>query len=127
MRMYFDLDDLHDSLLNKRVSDWIMHKTSQYIEDLAKNYGVAPEDIKNPTPFKVNQIAVYYALMTAALESSRMASNGEQDGADAYELKRRVYADMLKDLLDEISAETFTEGLSAPANPFPMSIKIHRS
>ena len=85
-RIYFDTDDVVDALLGKKITDRVLVKSSLYIEDLAMNFGVRPERIAHPVPFKIARLAMCYALMMTALESSRMASNGEQDGADAYEL-----------------------------------------
>lgn len=125
-RIYFDTDDVVDALLQKKITDRILLKSSLYIEDLAMNFDVRPEHIAHPVPFKIARLAMCYALMTAALENSRMASNGQQDGADAYELKRRVFAEELKALEGQLSAETFTDGQSALAATYPMSVPFLR-
>lgn len=125
-RIYFDTDDVVDALLGKKITDRVLVKSSLYIEDLAMNFGVRPECIAHPVPFKIARLAMCYALMTTALESSRMASNGEQDGADAYELKRRVFAAEIKDIEEQLSADTFTNGQSAISAVCPMTIHVLR-
>ena len=126
-RVYFDPNDMHDILLARKVTPEIILQSTIFIEDTAGNYGVTPDRIADPTPYKISKLAMYYAYMTAALESSYMGSNGSQDGADAYELKRRVYAGMVASLLGEITADTFTNGQSSVPNSFPMSIPYYRS
>ena len=97
-RIYFNPDDVVDALLAKKITDRILIKSSLYIEDMALNFGVQKEEIADPVPFKIARLAMVYALMMTALENSRMASDGSQDGADAYELKRRVFAEELKQI-----------------------------
>lgn len=125
-RLYFNTDDVVDALLQKKITDRILLKSSLYIEDLALNFGVRPEHIAHPVPFKIARLAMCYTLMMTALECSRMASDGKQDGADAYELKRRVFLAELEKIEGQLSADTFTNGQSSIAVSCPMSIPMLR-
>ena len=101
-------------------------KSSLYIEDMALNFGVQKEEIADPVPFKIARLAMVYALMMTALENSRMASDGSQDGADAYELKRRVFAEELKQIEAQLSADTFSNGQSSIKMTAPFAVPILR-
>lgn len=125
-RLYFDTDDVVDALLQKKITDRVLLKSSLYIEDLAQNFGVRPEHIAHPVPFKIARLAMCYALMMTALECSRMASNGNQDGADAYELKRRVFLEEIERIEEQLSADTFTNGQSSVTVACPQSVSILR-
>lgn len=126
MRIYFDADTIDDEMLKDSVTEKQIYKTSQYIEDLAESLNVDAENILEPTPFKVAELAEAYALMETAKKQSMMNTNGAVEGADAYELKRRVYASEVSRLEAQITAETFTGGQSASRRTFPMSVKVYR-
>ena len=124
MRCYFDINNIDDSLLKKEIKSNQIAKTNQYIEDLARSLGVG--SIVEPTPFKIQQLAEAYLLMEVAKNKSMMNTSGSVEGADAYELKRRVFADEVDSLIVQITADTFTAGKSAKKNTFPMSIPFRR-
>ncbi len=125
-RIYFNPDDVVDALLAKKITGRILIKSSLYIEDMALNFGVQKEEIADPVPFKIARLAMVYALMMTALENSRMASDGSQDGADAYELKRRVFAEELKQIEAQLSADTFSNGQSSIKMTAPFAVPILR-
>lgn len=126
MRIYFDADTIDDEMLKDSVTEKQIYKTSHYIEDLAESLNVDASDILDPTPFKVAELAEAYVLMETAKKQSMMNTNGAVEGADAYELKRRVYADEVNRLEMQITADTFTGGLSATRRIFPASVNMYR-
>lgn len=126
MRIYFDADSIDDEMLKGSVTEKQIYKASQYIEDFAESLNVDPADILDPTPFKVAELAEAYALHETAKKQSMMNTSGAVEGADAFELKRRVYADEVSRLEAQITADTFTGGLSATRRKFPMSVKVYR-
>lgn len=101
---YCAIDDLQrDELLKSAVSDNDISEADDYINDLSWSVGIDPIRIPTEIPYKVKQLAIAYALMTAASNKSRMNQKG-QDGVDAYELKRKVYAAKVTSLTDDITA-----------------------
>lgn len=126
MRAYFDTANIDDEMLRDCVSEEHIRRSSAYIEDVAESMGVTPERILRPTPFKIQRLAEAYALMETAKKQSMMNTNSSVEGADAYELKRRVYAAEVERLEGQITADTFTGGLSARRRAFPMSVPLYR-
>ena len=127
-RVYFDVDDVDDELLKEYLQQYDgIAKSTRYIEDLAAGLGVSPEEIIDPVPFKVAELAECYALMETAKKKSMMNGSGGEDGADAYELKRRVYAAEVSRLEAQITADTLTGGQSVRRRTFPGSIPLYRS
>ncbi|WP_110955208.1 hypothetical protein [Anaerosinus massiliensis] len=126
MRIYFDKNLIDDELLKECVTPTHIAKSTAYVEDLANSLGVGAGSIVEPAPFKIQQLAEAYALMEAAKKQSMMNTSGTVEGADAYELKRRVYAAEVDDLTDQITADTFTGGKSAKKRAFPMSVSVYR-
>lgn len=128
MRIYFDVSVVDDEILKDLITDRQVELSSEFIEDTALGLGVLPEAIKDPTPFKIRQLAEAYALMEIAKKQSIMCSGSmsSEAGADAYELKRRVYAAEVNELLKQITADTFTGGKSSPKRAFPMSVPLYR-
>lgn len=126
MRIYFDKDLIDDEMLKDCVTDKHIQKSSAYVEDLAESLGVGVDSIIEPTPFKIQELAEAYALMETAKKQSMMNTSGTVEGADAYELKRRVYAAEVDNLTDQITADTFTGGKSAKKRTFPMSVSVYR-
>lgn len=124
--VYFDTDLIDDEMLKDSVTEKHIAKSSAYIEDLAKSLGVDIEDIADPTPFKIQEIAEAYALMETATKQSMMNTEGTANGADSFELKRRVYAAKIASLESQITADTFTGGKSAKKRTFPMSVPMYR-
>jgi hypothetical protein len=131
-RVYFDTTLIDDSMLKSVVSATHIKKSTNYIEDLAASLGVAIEKILSPTPFKIAELAEAYTLMEAAKKKSMMNTNGQIEGADAFELKRRVYASQVDTLTNQITAVTFTgplldvNGNAAVNLSFPISMTVRR-
>lgn len=125
-RVYFDAHRIDDSLLKNIVTKGHIAKSSQYIEDLAYSLGVRADAIQKPAPFIVRELAEAYALMEAAEKKAMMNTDARHEGADAYELKRRVYAEKVKNLRAQITARTLTGGQSAKQRAFPMSVPLYR-
>jgi hypothetical protein len=99
---YCTLDDMQDGMLKKIVTVDDIAEAEEYIDDLAWSVGIDPIRIpKIEVPYKVRKLAVYYALMTVANNKSIMNQRG-QDGADAYELKRKVYAAKVDEITKDI-------------------------
>lgn len=127
IRKYFKDIDVNDQLLNDVVNERDIVQSSQYIEDLARNYGVDPRDIPKPTPFKIARLAMFFCLMQTALEQTLMSSAGQEADDDAYEKKRKLYASLVADLESQLTADTFLGGISAVKTAFPATMKIYRS
>ncbi|MBP2629887.1 MAG: hypothetical protein H6Q70_515 [Firmicutes bacterium] len=131
-RIYFDTTLIDDSMLKTYVTETHIKKSTNYIEDLATSLGVAIANIANPTPFKIAELAEAYALMETAKKKSMMNTNGQIEGADAFELKRRVYAKQVDSLTNQITATTFTgplvdaHGNAITSLSFPISMVIRR-
>ncbi len=126
MRIYFDTQAIDDEMLKDCVTPKHIADSSAYIEDFANSLGVKPERIIDPTPFKVKKLAEAYALMETAKKQSMMNTNGAVEGADAYELKRRVYVAEINNLESQITADTFMGGKAAKKRTFPMSVPLYR-
>ena len=127
MRIYFDTTDTADELLTPCLKDTAIAKSSEYIESLALGLGVSVPRIISPTPFIVSELAEAYALMETAKKESMMNTDGQADGADAYELKRRVYAAEVERLEGQITADVLTGGSSVKRRVFPGSVPLYRS
>lgn len=101
---YCTLDDLQrDELLKTSVSNDDIAEADAYVNDLSWSVGIDPIRIPTEVPYKIKQLAIAYALMTAASNKSRMNQRGE-DGVDAYELKRKVFAAKVDNLTNYITA-----------------------
>nr|WP_092074949.1 hypothetical protein [Dendrosporobacter quercicolus]NSL49575.1 hypothetical protein [Dendrosporobacter quercicolus DSM 1736]SDN23345.1 hypothetical protein SAMN04488502_11531 [Dendrosporobacter quercicolus] len=122
---YFDTTEIRDKLLVKLIKPEDIQESTDYIDDIALRLGVNPGRIPVPAPYQVRTLAMCYALMTAAQNETRMNSDGGEDGADSYELKRRIYAKRVAELEDQITAETLLGGGSA-SKKFPVSIPLRR-
>ncbi len=122
---YFEASEIRDKLLQKLVKQEDIEESTAYIDDIALRLGVMPARIPSPAPYQVRTLAMCYALMTTAQNETRMNSDGGEDGADAYELKRRVYAKRVAELEAQITAQTLLGGGSA-GKKFPVSIQLGR-
>lgn len=100
---YCHIEDLQrDELLRSVVSQDDVGEADAYIRDLSWSVGIDPINIPNTDiPYKVKQLAINYALMTAAGNKSRMNQKGV-DGVDAYELKRKTYKEKVDALTNDI-------------------------
>lgn len=93
-----------DELLQDLVTNEDIAATHEFIEDFSWSKGVDPIEISNThVPYKLKQLAINYTYMTVANNKSIM-NNKAQDGADAYDLKRKVYAAEVERLKNEITA-----------------------
>lgn len=123
---YFNKDtDIRDDLLKTLVSDSDVAESTDYVDALAQSYGVNPACIATPVPFEIKTIAMTYALITCAENASMMAGDGGEDGADAYELKRRVLAKKLIEFEKRLRPETFTGG-GTSAKRYPHVFRLRR-
>lgn len=122
---YFEITEIRDKLLLKLVKPEDVTESTAYIDDIAIRLGVTPGDIPIPAPFAVKTLAMCYALMTAALNASMNNGAGGENEADAYELKRRVYAKRVLELESQITAQTLLGGGSV-RKKFPVSIPLAR-
>jgi len=125
-RVYFDAATVDDEMLKDCILQKHIAKSSKYIEDLAESLNVDIDEILDPTPFKIGELAESYALMETSKKQSMMNTTGTAEGADSYELKRRVYASEVNRLEAQITADTFTGGKSASRRTFPMSAPVYR-
>lgn len=104
---YFEKEELRDQLLADMLTEEDCVDADDYIEDLARSLGVEPVDIAVPTPYKVKQLVMSYALMVCARNGSIMNEKGS-DGTDAYEMKRRVYQREIDRLTSAMTADILT-------------------
>lgn len=120
---YFEIAENRDKLL--KITEEDIAESTAYIDDLAMRLDVDPTRIPVPVPYSVKTLAMCYALMTAALNASRNNGGGGENKADAFELKRRVYAKRVAELESQITAKTLLGGGSQKLK-FPVSIPLGR-
>ena len=125
-RIYFNVKMLDDALLKSYVTPQIIKESSQYVESIAQSLGVPASAIATPTPFMVSQLGLFWAYMTAAWRKASF-SLGKSADEDSFSLKYRLFYQMLNDLLDRITADTFTNGQSAKKRVFPSTMEISRN
>lgn len=125
-RTYFDISTMTDALLKTFVTPDLVTETSDYIESLASNYSVTPEQIATPTPYIIRMIATYYAYMKAAWLRT-VYSLGKEVNKDAFRLKYDMYKSALDELLSQITAESFTGGATAKKRKFPSTMGLARN
>ena len=125
-RIYFNVKMLDDALLKSYVTPQIIKESSQYVESIAQGLGVPASAIATPTPFMVSQLGLFWAYMTAAWRKASF-SLGKSADEDSFSLKYRLFYQMLNDLLDRITADTFTNGQSAKKRVFPSTMEISRN
>lgn len=122
---YFDITEVRDELLKQLITEHDVAESTSYIDDIAIRLGVRPERIAVPVPFQVKMLAQAYSLMITALNASMNNGAGGENEADAYELKRRVYAKRVAELEAQITVSTLLGGGSS-GNKFPVSIPMRR-
>ena len=125
-RIYFNANTLDDALLKSYVTPKIVEETTQYVESVALSYGVTAAQIATPTPDIVRRLALYYAYFITALRKAQYSS-GKDAQLDSFHLKARFYRELLDDLLDQLTAESFTGGLVSRKRSFPSVIAISRN
>lgn len=122
---YFETEDVRDSLLKGILKQEDIDESTAYIDDLAQRLEVSPAAIPNPPPFQVKTLAMCYALMLCAGNKSMMNGDGGENGADAWELKRRIYAKRVDELELQMTAKTLIGGGST-GRRIPTSIPLRR-
>lgn len=125
MVAYFDPFEVRDELLKDMIKQEDIADSTEYIDDIALRLGVDPVRIPVPAPYQVRTLAMCYCLMTIALNASLNNGSGGENEADAYELKRRVYAKRVAELESQITVKTLLGGGSS-GKKFPMSISLRR-
>ena len=125
-RIYFNTKMLDDALLKSYVTPQIVRESSAYVESVALSYGVAASSIAVPTPDIVRRLAMYYAYFTAAWRKASF-SVGKNSDEDAFALKAKWLKSILDDLLDQLSAESFTGGVTSAKRKFPSTLPISRN
>ena len=125
MIAYFDPFEVRDELLKDMIKQEDIADSTEYIDDIALRLGVDPARILVPAPYQVRTLAMSYCLMTIALNASLNNGAGGENEADAFELKRRVYAKRVAELESQITAKTLLGGGSS-GKKFPMSISLRR-
>jgi hypothetical protein len=124
---YFETEDVRDSLLKGILKQEDIDESTAYIDDLSQRLEVSPTRIPNPPPFQIKTLAMCYALMVCAGNKSMMNGDGGENGADAWELKRRIYAKRVDELEPQITAQTLTGGTSSTGRMIPINIPFGRS
>ena len=122
---YFETEVVRDSLLKGILKQEDIDESTAYIDDLAQRLEISPARIPNPPPFQVKTLAMCYALMLCAGNKSMMNGDGGENGADAWELKRRIYAKRVDELELQMTATTLIGGGST-GRRIPTSIPLRR-
>lgn len=125
-RVYYDTASMTDALLKTYVTPDLVTESSDYIESLASNYNVTPNQIVTPTPYIIKMIAMYYTYMKAAWLRT-VYSLGKEVDKDAFRLKYDMYKNALDDLLSQLTAESFTGGVTAKKRKFPSTMGLARN
>ena len=125
-RVYYDMSSMTDALLKTYVTQDLVIESSDYIESLASNYGVTPSQILTPTPYVIRMIAMYYTYMKAAWLRT-VYSLGKEVDKDAFRLKYDMYKSALEDLLNQLSAESSTGGVTVKKRKFPSTMGLARN
>lgn len=125
-RVYYDATTLSDALLKTYVTQDLIKESSEYVESLARNYGVSPSSIATPTPYIVRMVAIYYTYMKAAWLRT-VYSLGKETDKDSFRLKWEMYKQALDELLDQLNADSFTNGTSAKKRKFPSVMGLARN
>lgn len=125
-RVYYDMSSMTDALLKSYITQDLVIESSDYIESLASNYGVTPSQILTPTPYVIRMIAMYYTYMKAAWLRT-VYSLGKEVDKDAFRLKYDMYKAALNDLLNQLSAESFTGGVTVKKRRFPSTMGLARN
>lgn len=120
---YFEKEEIRDQLLADMLTEEDIADADNYIDDLAQSLNVEPRDIVIPTPYKVKQLAMSYALMICARGGSIMNERGA-DGNDAYEIKRRVYQREIDRLTSAMTVQILT---GQKSNAAPGVITLERA
>lgn len=125
-RVYYDVTTLSDALLKTYVTPDLVEESSDYIESLASDYGVSVASIATPTPYIVKMVATYYVYMKTAWLRT-VYSLGKETDKDSFRLKYEMYKGALDELLEQLTAESFTNGAKAKKRKFPSTMGLARN
>lgn len=125
-RAYFDVKKLDDRLLAQYVKENIVQETSRYVEAFALTLGVQKTQIATPTPYLIGRFAELYAYVTVAQRQATFSKGGSADN-DSFALKFEMYRKLLKDCEASLTAESFTNGISAKKRKFPITMQMYRN
>lgn len=125
-RVYFNSKMLDDALLKTYVTPQIIQESSKYVEAIALSFGVPASAIADPTPFMVSQLGLFWAYMTTAWRKAQFSVGKEADN-DSFALKYKLFKELLDELVSQLTAETFTNGVKAKKRTFPATISISRN
>lgn len=125
-RLYFNVRELDDSLLKTYVKEPILKDTANYVESFAMTLGVSANEIADPTPYIVSRFATLYAYMTTAQRQATF-SKGTSADKDSFALKYEMYRQLLRDCEARLTANSFTNGMSAKKRKFPLTMGILRN
>lgn len=125
-RIYFNVELMDDNLLTELVSARIVVKSSGFVEDLARSYGVDPLRILSPTPYTIARIAEVFTFREAALKRTLGNAPNDDGEIDGFERKRQIFQKELDRELAKVTAETFTGGKAAKPFGFALSIPLYR-
>lgn len=109
--------DIRDELLSPLVVSDDLAEVDQYLSDLAATLEVVEADIPSVLPYRAKQLLVAKCCEIVAKRKAGFspASYTGNDGADAYELKRRIYAADVKRLELLIDKKALTGAAPAAA------------
>lgn len=123
---YCSPEDIRDELLKGLVTDDDLKEASDEIDDLSRSLNVNPARIPNPAPNIVKKLAAALTLTITARNRSLMNNAGD-DGEDAYEKKRQVWAKEVDRLSRMITAELLLGGNPPEKRRFPIIMEMKRA
>lgn len=124
--IYCTHDDIRDELLKELVTDADFVEASAEIDDLARSLNVDPVQIPDPAPNIVRKLAAAMTLVITGRNKSLMNNAGE-DGDDAYEKKRKVWAKEVDRLSNMITPELLLGGKPPEKRRFPIMMEMKRA
>lgn len=104
---YIKLSDITDELVKPIIVQDDIDHANDRLADLATDLEVDPYSIPNPPPFKVRELAIAFACEHSLEQKTGVNPPGRQstqDGADAYEYKRRRYTQKIDTLTRTLDA-----------------------
>ena len=127
--MYFNIEDVRDTLLNGTLTDDDIKESTDYVNGLAARLNVNQSQIKTPVAYPIKQLALFYALMVCARNQSTMTEGRNFNaGDDAYERKRAIYEKEYMLWESRITADTFIGDNGIDTGPFiPLTTRLSRA
>lgn len=128
-RIYFNTKTLDDALLKPYVTPNIIQESSKYVESVALSFGVPASSIAEPTPFMISQLALFWAYMTTAWRKAQFSGGSKNVEVinDSFAMKYRLFRELLDDLVSQLTADSFTNGLKAKKRTFPTTMSMSRN